>query len=330
MSIRGKIETKRLTETLSAVTTKRIKSSKLTFADQAERFLTEGATRKRDPLRPSSVRTYRSAIDRLNLMIGKVLLQDVGNKVVKEVVQKLSEEGYSARTITLNIVVIKKIRKSAITDNGDQMFPYEWNTDVIDAPSISHQGKAVVSVQELQDAISKAGTDRKALYALLAGTGLRINEARGIKIGPDDGVSTIWIPRDRKIIVRQQMGRDGLAPVKTEAGVREVDLTVELNNTLSEVFIDWFTGTHPPNDLLFPDCENCYRDSLEEDGIIGGFHTLRRFRITHLRMSGVPDPLVKFWVGHAAGNVTEQYTQVAGEIESRKLWAEKAGLGFKL
>jgi len=299
---------------------------KITFAQQAEKFLKEGAARKRNPLRPASIRTYRTCINTLVPLIGKLPLQTVGNKVVNEVVSKLSEQGYSPRSIALNVTVIKKIRKSAVNEDGDQLFPTTWNVDVIDAPSVGDDKQPTITASGLQDAISKADTSRKALYAVLAGTGLRIAEARALKTGPDDGVSTIWNPREAKITVRQQMTRNGLAPTKTKAGLREVDLAPELNNFLMRT-VGHLAETHK---ILFDDCEGCYREHLEADGIEGGFHAFRRFRVTHLKLAGVPDALIKFWVGHAAGNVTEQYTQVAGEIESRKTWAAKAGLGFQL
>jgi integrase len=303
----------------------KIKAKTVTFADQAEKFLADGATRKRNPLRPASLRTYRTVLNTLLPLIGKLSLETVGNKVVKDVVTKLSDEGYSARSIALNVVLIKKIRRSAISEDGDPLFPYEWNTDVIDAPSTDGDKQPTVSAQQVQDAISKADTSRKALYALLASTGLRIAEALAIKAGPDDGVSTIWLPFESKIIVRQQMTRTGLGPTKTKAGVREVDLAPELNEYLSKI-VNSDTALYP----VFMESESNYRGLLKKDGIAGGFHAFRRFRITHLRLSGVPDALIKFWVGHAAGNVTEHYTQVAGEIESRKSWAAKAGIGFKL
>lgn len=305
---------------------------KITFKSQAEKFLTEGAARRRKPFRPATVRAYRTVLDtNLIPMIGKLDLQLIGSNTVRDVVTKLSEQGYMPRTIQTNVFLIKAIVKSATDFNGNQKYPVSWSSQTIDAPSIGNSNKAVVSAQTISDAISKATPDRKALYALLAGTGLRINEARAVKLDSDDGVSTIWLPQQSKVIVRQQMTRTGLGPVKTEAGVREVDICPKLNTYLISMLKDRFIQEPEDKDrIVFPDCENCYRDDLERHGIIGGFHTLRRFRITHLRMAGVPDPLVKFWVGHAAGNVTEQYTQVAGEIESRKIWAAKAGLGFNL
>jgi integrase len=261
-------------------------------------------------------------------LIGKLPLQDVGNKAVSEVVAKLSEQGYSAGSISLNIVIIKRIRKSAVNEDGEQLFPITWNGEMLDAPETGDQKRPTVTPQQVQDAISKAGTTQKALYAILAASGLRIGEALAIHIGSDDGVSTMLLPAESKIIVRQQLDLTGLGPTKTKAGQREVDLAPELITWLTQLFCDRFGEL--PVTLLFNASENFYRDALKDDGIIGGFHAFRRFRVTHLRMNGVPEPLVQYWTGHAAGNITEHYTQVAGEIESRKQHAAKVGLGFKL
>lgn len=312
---------------------KRLKIKKLTFAMQAVKFLESGATRKRNPLRPASLRTYRAQIEtHLLPLIGKMALELVGNKVVNELVSELTHQGLSARTIGLNVTIIKKIRKSAVSDNGDQLFPYEWNADVIDAPVADGSKQPTLNAQQVQDAITKAAPHERALYALLAGTGLRIAEALALKLDPDDGVSTIWIPSESKVIVRQQMTRSGLATTKTKAGQREVDLAPELNDFLIALLKDQFLeqGETCKDVLVFNDCEGCYRVALQNDGIEGGFHCFRRFRVTHIRMNGVPDPLVKYWIGHAASNTTEHYTQVEEGIESRKMHAAKVGLGFKL
>jgi integrase len=305
--------------------------TKITFAMQAERFLEQGATRKRNPLRPASLRTYRAQIGtHLLPLIGKMNLELVGNKIVNELVSELTHEGLSARTIALNVTIIKKIRKSAVSENGDQLFPYEWNADVIDAPVADGSKQPTVNAQMVQDAISKADTSGKALYALLAGTGLRIAEALALRQFPDDGISTVWLPDASKIIVRQQMTRDGLAPTKTKAGPREVDLAPELNKFLIKLYQDRIFTGFGTESLLFNDCEGCYRVALQNDGIEGGFHCFRRFRVTHIRMNGVPDPLVKYWIGHAASNTTEHYTQVEEGIEARKTHAARVGLGFQL
>jgi integrase len=80
---------------------------------------------------------------------------------------------------------------------------------------------------------------------------------------------------------------------------------------------------------MFPQSERQYRRKFKALGL-EGFHSLRRFRITHLQLANVPETLVKFWAGHAAKDITARYTKVGSEISARKDWSEKAGLGFSL
>lgn len=302
---------------------------KITFAQQADKFLREGANRKRNPLRGASLRTYKSQIDtHLIPEIGKLPLQDVGNKVVNELVAKMSEQKLSARTIALNITIIKKIRKSAVDEDGNQLFPITWNADVIDAPVQDELPTEDTTIGQgaIQGAISRAKDTDKVLYALLAGTGLRIAEALAIKHAPDDGVSTVWIPSESKIIVRQQMTRQGLATTKTKAGQREVDLAPELNAYLNSVTFSVIgTGQH-----MFLGSQGGYRERLSSNGVTVGFHAFRRFRITHLNKMSTPTGLEYFWTGHAAGDVHGRYIKFGNEIETRKAEAARVGLGFKL
>ena len=296
---------------------------KITFKQQAEKFLADGATRKRNPLRPGSVRTYKSQIDKhLIPMIGDLPLQTVGNKVVSDIVSKMSAAKLSPRTIALNVVILKKIRKSAVDSEGDQLYPATWNTEMIDAPEPTSEG-ATISQEGVQDSISRANAHDKALYALLAGTGLRVAEARAIQVIEDDGVSTVWVPSESKIIVRQQMTRIGLGPTKTKAGVREVDLAPELNEYLSKN-VDTYNG------FMFPGKDSSYRKRLKKNGVTAGFHAFRRFRITHLNRMSTPTGLEYFWTGHAAEDVHSRYIRFGAEIETRKTESARIGLGFKL
>jgi integrase len=296
---------------------------KITFAQQAEKFLQDGAIRKRNPLRQSTLRTYRVQIEtHLIPKIGKFRLQDVGNKVVSQVVTDMASEGLSAGTIQLNVVIIKKIRRSAVNEDGDSLFPISWNSDVIDAPEISPK-QPTICLETLETALQRANAHDKALYALLASTGLRIAEARALTIEPDDGINTVWIPSESKVIVRQQATRDGFGPTKTKAGRREVDLFSGLNDFLIKQLGDR-TG------LLFPNCETCYADHLKTNGIRGGFHAFRRFRITHLEAQGVPQGLAMYWTGHGAKTTHETYLRFGESIEVRKTWCQRAGIGFEL
>jgi integrase len=289
-----------------------------TFADQAKLFMNHGTNRKRKPFRPNTIRTFSSNLN-VNLLplIGSTRLQDVGNALVKSVVAELQEQGLSAATVRDNINLIKQIVKSAVDENGDQLFPRNWNSEHIDASPVENQKQPTVTAETIQEAISKAIPADKALYALLAGSGLRINEALGISLS-DDGKSNFMA--GGIVYVRSQRGGD--VP-KTKAGIRQVDLAPEL-----ETFIR--ANAKPEDNLMFPESQSLYRERMIKNGILGGFHTLRRFRISYLKSQSIPDMMIKFWSGHAASDMTERYTKVGSAIQERKEQASKAGLGFKL
>ena len=61
-----------------------------------------------------------------------------------------------------------------------------------------------------------------------------------------------------------------------------------------------------------------------------GCHAFRRFRVTHLRKSGVPEDLIHFWLGHAGKSVTDDYSKLKDDLEFRKEVAVRVGLGFEL
>jgi len=63
----------------------------------------------------------------------------------------------------------------------------------------------------------------------------------------------------------------------------------------------------------------------------GGFHCFRRFRESVLQMSDARNLLVDYWMGHENREMGTRYAkQLIENIQWRKEWAEKIGLGFKL
>ena len=189
-------------------------------------------------------------------------------------------------------------------------------------PSIDpdSQKAPITPVETLQAALQTTSGETKALIALLASTGLRINEALAI------GLGNSWDPEAGTVTVTGTLVSGSFQPSpKTKAGKRVVDLTPEVNTLLKAVYPteDARKGT------LFPASETTYRRKFTELGI-HGFHSLRRFRITHLQLANVPESLTKFWAGHAAKDITARYTKVGSEISARKDWSEKAGTGFQL
>ena len=61
-----------------------------------------------------------------------------------------------------------------------------------------------------------------------------------------------------------------------------------------------------------------------------GFHSFRRYHVTHLRKNRVPEDVLGFWIGHAGKSVTDGYSMVKADVAFRQLCAANVGLGFEL
>jgi integrase len=298
----------------------------MTFQSQAEIFMSEIALRKSDPVRTNTLRVYRSLLDaRILPAIGGVEMADVDNTTAKTLVDRLTEARLSPATITLAVSLMKLIVKSAWDAKGNRLYPVEWNSDFYKAPRVvpTRQKAPITSLGTLQAAVDETEGEVRVLIALLGGTGLRIGEALTLFVGPDDGVNSFWDPQAGTLTIRTTLvDREVQHATKTEAGTRTVDLDPSLNALLHSLL--------PRTGRLFLTAHRTLRRRLAAHGI-QGFHALRRFRITHLQGENVPSTLTKFWAGHSlAADITERYTKVGADIQKRKVWSEKAGLGFQL
>jgi len=70
--------------------------------------------------------------------------------------------------------------------------------------------------------------------------------------------------------------------------------------------------------------------ALHGAGNRGGFHAFRRFRFAVLRRPGVPENLIKQWLGHSQNLMDLYAEQLQRDVAYRREWCESAGLGFEL
>src|SRR6266403_4247997 len=180
----------------------------MNFRQQAEQFMTEIASRKSDPVRPNTLHVYRSLLDaRILPAIGRVEMADVNNKTAKMLVGRLTEARLSPATINLAVTLVKQVVKSAVNDEGEQLYPRTWNTRFIDAPRVAPQSQKApkTPLETLQAAVGATNGEVQALIALLGGTGLRIGEALALMVGPDDGKNSFWHPEAGTLVIRTTM-----------------------------------------------------------------------------------------------------------------------------
>jgi integrase len=216
---------------------------------------------------------------------------------------------------------------SAIDENGEQLFPRKWNHDFIDMPVVQKQHQPTFAAETMSSIVRKAEGQEQVLYALLAGTGLRVGEAIGLEIR--------HLSADcRTVTVEQSCWEGELQTPKTRNAYRQVDLCASLADLLKAFVGDRRSGLLFTNRTGKPLSQtNLLRRSLhpilaELKVEKAGFHAMRRFRTTWLRKQRAPEDLIKFWLGHAKESVTDGYSKLADDVEFRTQVAEELGTGF--
>jgi integrase len=306
-----------------------------TFREQAKKWMHQCMTRKRKPVKPATLRGWESYINnRLNPLIGDMVLPYINNGTLKMIGEKLSEAGLSPTTIRDVVRVMRWVKASAVNENGEELYPTKWNYEFADIPVVDHQHTPMFTGEEVTKIIAKAEGQVRMMFVLFAASGLRAGELFGLEVKHFNG---------NAITVEQSVWEGRVQTPKTKSAFRQIDLHPTVAAMLRD-FIgnrkDGFifrTRTGTPflqsnvlRSFLYP--------ILEELGIEKqGFHSFRRFRVTHLESSYVPPALVKYWTGHAKSSdgevvqptVTDKYIKMEKDVKFRADVAERIGLGFE-
>jgi integrase len=255
--------------------------------------------------------------------IGQQEIATFGNAQMRDFVAHLSEKKLAPKTITEVSNAVRQIISSVVDAEGDEVFPRKWNSEFIDAPIVEKQNTPTVTSAEIEQAIAKASEVDAALYVLLAASGLRIGEALALRIGPSETSSCFY---NNVVIIRTSVWRRREQDPKTIAAHRTVELAGPAATYLAEFAngrngFAFGNGTAPS--------ESAFRDRLSDIGI-QGFHAFRRWRTTWLRKNRVQEDLIRWWLGHSAGSITDGYSKLSEDIDYRREVAEKVGIGFNL
>ena len=298
-----------------------------TLREQAEKWIASLPTRRRRPVKPATIHGWRHALDKWVLPnLGDKLLSEVSNGALRSLVEKMSSAGLGPQSMIAYSNVVKMVVASAVNDNGDQLYPRQWNHDFVGIPVLDQtkQKRPTVTASQINQLLGGVKERYSVLFALLAGTGLRIGEALGLK--------TTDLTDDCTVIHVQRSVWFGQEQIpKTPNAVRLVDITQPLADLLRNYIArksGYLFSTRTGTPLLQRNVLRVLYGGLPEK--ICGLHTFRRFRTAQLRKERVPEDLIKFWLGHAR-NLTDNYaSQLREDVAFRQQWAESAGLGFSI
>ncbi len=315
----------------------------VTFGEQAKQFMIDFAKRRRRPPSAVTLHNYQWLLDsRIVPALGDKPLSEISNGALKKFVDELVREGLSTKTIKEYAMLVRRVVASAVDDDGNRKFPRDWNHEFIGAPILdrSKQNRPTITAEKIEWLLGEVKCCYYVLFALLAGTGLRIEEALALRASHvKDGGRIVQVRRSICPVTLQD--REG---TKSKAGIRDVDVPKPLAAILQQLATERPTGflfrTREGNPYAMRNLAKMLRGSLV--GLSGGFRMFRRFRAEVLRKAGVPEDLVRHWMGHAghrdddgeftrASTVTDLYAAgTKNDIDWRRQWAEKVGLGFTL
>ncbi len=302
----------------------------VTFREQAKKFLLQKTMSKRRPIKQATLRSWQNCVDKwLNPNLGDIPLSGINNATVKKLIAKMHNDGLSPKSILNYTGLVKAVVGSAKSDEGEQLFPRKWDSEFMDLPIVKEQRQPTFTPDTVSAIVKKSDGQERMLYALLAGSGLRIGEALGLELQHISGDF-------RTVYVRQSIWDGKKQDPKTLAAIRDVDLCAALADLLRDFVGERGTG------LLFANAKgrplaqsNVLRRSLhpllkELKTERAGFHSFRRFRTTQLRKNRTPEDLLRFWIGHANKTITDIYSKMQEDTPFRQEVADKVGLGFVL
>jgi integrase len=296
-----------------------------TFRVQAESWIGSLAKRRRRPVKPATIWGWELALKKWLLPnLGDRTLSEVGNAALKNLIDKMVDAGLSAKTVINYTKVVKMVVASAVNAEGEQLYPRKWNHDFIGMPILNREGQRRPTVTESELGEILAGSPKRysVLFALLAGTGLRIGEALALK--PTD------FSQDCRVLqVSRSIWHGHEQSPKTSSAVRVVDIAEPLAQLLREL-IAGKTGYLFAVKSGQPLQQRNVLRALHATGKKVGLHAFRRFRTETLRRALVPEDLVKLWLGHSKQSVTDFYAAGLQNDEAwRREWCERAGLRFE-
>ena len=309
----------------------------VTFREQAKLYLEEATARNRKPIQdPTSI---RGALRKwINPVIGDLPLSMVDNLSLKPLVKKMVEEGLSPRTCEKYTLYCKQVVASKKAPNGEDMYPRQWNAEVLDLPIVEYrkQRRPALKAEGVNALIANAESDEERyLYVLLAATGMRISEALALE-------TRHFINGGRTILVEQQVMKDCpriKKKLKTDASWREIDLHPDVAAWL-QAFVSGKSGlilkTENGTPYLYGNLQDDWLDPrLEKLGLNqpgGGWHMFKRFRNSWLRAPAqrCQEDVRKFWLAHKPKEMGEVYSALREDVPARLAEAERVGYGFVL
>lgn len=216
------------------------------------------------------------------------------------------------KTIHNDVVAIKQllnfaVRRKLIRDNP---------LSELKLPQLARTPQPYWRRDQVETILQATSARYRNLFQFLADTGTRIGEARWLTWDDIDFVCKVvhirakegWTPKtgDQRVV---QLSDDLLR------------IFQKASRSSKWVFTAPSTALHPRTDRQFSDRRALahLKSVLKKLGLPGHLHTFRHSFISHALTSGIPEPIVRAWVGHVDHDIIKHYTHVADQQSRRAM-----------
>ena len=277
----------------------------------------EVRSRRRIPYSASTLRDYRSDLDRFVLPeFGHRALTDITRGDVQAVIERMNGEGYAGQTVRNAIVALQAFyrwRKPPIDPTID-----------LDLPEPGARRERAASVAEAEALLEALDGDTHDVYAAAFYAGLRRGELQALRV--ED------VKPDRISVSRSWDPIEGEKAPKSKAGVRDVPTVAPLRAILErrcrarspEAFV-FGSDEAPfvPNNIR-RQAEKCWAAAAVGGFLCGGatvelvpigLHEARHSFSTWLDHAGISETRADRYMGHANPSVQARYRhQLEGQL----------------
>lgn len=282
----------------------------------------EVRSRRRTPYAASSLRDYRSDLDRFVLpYIGHLAVNDVTRSDVQTIIERMNGEGFAGQTVRNAIVALQAF--------------YRWKKPPID-PTINlelpepggRRERAASPVEAERLVAALTGTDAHDVYTAAFYSGLRRGELQALRV--ED------VLEDRIRVSRAWDQVEGEKAPKSKAGVRDVPLIEPLRTIIKQrcdcrpgtafVFGSDLSPFSPAT--IREQALKAWAGAVVGEFLLGrnakldpiGLHEARHSFSTWLDHAGISEARADRYMGHANPSVSARYRhQLEGQL------AEDAG-----
>jgi site-specific recombinase XerD len=233
-------------------------------------------------------------------------IQDVDRILVDRYRDERVQAGIAPKTLYNETVIIRQLVNFALSRGLIVMDPLKGLH--LKKPKPTTQ--PCWTPEEMESIFAAAPASERAKFVVLAGTGMRVGELRHLTW--DD------IDLDRNLL--HIRAKDGWQPKTGDQ--RAVPLTTRVRQVLQSlprrgrwVFTAASSAQYPRGDHQFSDRHllTSLKRVLKRLKLPGHVHTFRHAFISHALTQGIPEAIVKQWVGHVDAEIIKLYTHIADQ-----------------